>query len=74
MDEFNANTKKRRDDARKMRHAGLLLLLVAGILALVSQTCNIPIDIANAPLTSIPIFLGVLFGFTFLIPGVLSSY
>lgn len=72
-DKFWAETKLRRDGARKMRHAGLLLLLFAEIITLVSLSCNIPIDIAS-PLNSIPILLGVMFGLTCLITGVLESY
>lgn len=73
-EKFWAETKLRRDGARKMRRIGMLLFLVAEVIVLVSLACNIPIDIAQSPLNSIPIFLSAMFGLSFFIPGVFSSY
>lgn len=73
-EKFWAETKLRRDGARKMRRIGILLFLVAEVIVLVSLACNIPIDIAQSPLNSIPIFLSAMFGLSFFIPGVFSSY
>lgn len=73
-EKFWAETKLRRDGARKMRRIGMLLFLVAEVIVLVSLACSIPIDIAQSPLNSIPIFLSAMFGLSFFIPGVFSSY